>query len=157
MKYPDLNFFVIINPNSGPGDAPWWPNVDYAREIPKLNAFTNVHTVGYVRSTYCNRPIDQVFQDIDTYATRKIGGKDKLFQGIFVDETVNIFSPEVKTYLDRVDSKIKGTQGLSGKRFVCSLDSDCLRGANLDPDNTQSGNSRQQGSRKSRTRHHCGR
>ncbi|KAH7088816.1 Spherulation-specific family 4-domain-containing protein [Paraphoma chrysanthemicola] len=118
VKYPDINFLVIVNPDSGPGAAPWWPNIDYAREIPKLTAFTNVHAVGYVRSTYCNRPIDQVFQDIDTYATRKIGGKDKLFQGIFVDETVNIFSPEVKTYLDRVDSKIKGTRGLSGKRFT---------------------------------------
>ncbi|KAH7069092.1 Spherulation-specific family 4 [Paraphoma chrysanthemicola] len=121
VKYPNTEFLVIVNPDSGPGAAPWWPNVDYAREIPKLNAFTNVKTVGYVRSTYCNRPIDQVFQDIDTYATRKINGKDNLFQGIFVDETVNIFSPEVKTYLDRVDSKIKGTQGLSGKRLIPTI------------------------------------
>lgn len=118
VKYPDLNFLVIINPDSGPGSAPWWPNADYAREIPKLNAFTNVQTVGYVRSTYCNRPIDQVFQDIDTYAKRQIAGESGLFQGIFVDETVNVFSPDVKGYLDRVDSKIKGTDGISGKRIV---------------------------------------
>lgn len=121
--HPDLEFFIIINPNSGPGDAPWWPNEDYVREIPRLNACPNVVTLGYVRATYCKRPLEDVFEDIDTYAVR---AEDVAFpglglQGVFVDETVNLYSEDAKKYLDQVDQKVKKSQGIAGRKLVSIL------------------------------------
>jgi hypothetical protein len=110
---------IIINPNSGPGAAPWWPNEDYVREIPRLNAYSNVQIVGYVRATYCKRSIDDVCEDVEAYANRSLDGVPGLeVQGIFVDETTNLYSSKVKRYLDEIDGKVKTTEGIGGERIV---------------------------------------
>jgi hypothetical protein len=116
--YPNLEFLVIINPNSGPGAAPWWPNGDYIREIPRLNELPNVTTLGYVRATYCKRDLKDVLEDIQTYAER--GRKDAGLRvdGIFVDETVNLYSKEAKGYLDVIDRKVEESIGVTGSRLV---------------------------------------
>jgi hypothetical protein len=111
---------IIVNPDSGPGAAPWWPNKDYIREIPLLNAYANVKIVGYVHATYCERLIEDVFQDIKTYA--KWPKNEHLIklevQGIFVDETVNLYSPQAKQYLRRIDDEVKTSEGIGGNRIV---------------------------------------
>jgi hypothetical protein len=115
----DLKFLIIINPNSGPGAAPWWPNEDYVREIQRLNAYANVQIVGYVRATYCKRFIEDVCEDIQTYANRPQNGTPDLeVQGIFVDETTNLYSSRVKRYLDQIDEKVKTTHGIGGDCVV---------------------------------------
>lgn len=116
--HPDLEFLVIVNPNSGPGAPPWWPNEDYVREIPRLNASRNVTTVGYVRTTYCRRPVEDVVQDIEVYAKRNNVFAGLQVHGIFVDETVNLYSKEAKHYLDRIDHTVKGSAGIHGNRIV---------------------------------------
>ncbi|KAH7395272.1 Spherulation-specific family 4-domain-containing protein [Phaeosphaeria sp. MPI-PUGE-AT-0046c] len=116
---PSLQFLVIVNPNSGPGAAPWWPNEDYVREVPQLSRYSNVQIVGYVRATYCQRGIANVFDDIETYAKRaksETGGLQ--LQGIFVDETANVYSPVVKQYLDQIDQKVKMVGGVGGNRLT---------------------------------------
>jgi hypothetical protein len=120
LAHSDLRFILIINPNSGPGAAPWWPNADYVRELRRLSAYANVQMVGYVRATYCQRPIDDVFEDIETYAAWRNSnvcpglGVD----GIFIDETVNLYSPQAKQYLDSIDDRIVATDGIGGFRLV---------------------------------------
>ncbi|KAH7398536.1 Spherulation-specific family 4 [Pyrenochaeta sp. MPI-SDFR-AT-0127] len=118
-KYPNLQFLIILNPNNGPGEAPWWPNEDYVREIPRLNAHTNVTLVGYVYATYCQRSADDVFLDIQTYAERGKGWLSVLgVQGIFVDETVNLYSEKMKGYLDAIDQQVKKSEGIVGNKIV---------------------------------------
>jgi hypothetical protein len=111
---------IIVNPNSGPGVAPWWPNKDYIREIPLLNAYANVKIVGYVRATYCKRHIEDVFEDIKTYAEWPKNEHliELKVQGVFVDETVNLYSPQVKQYLREIDDAVKMSKGISGDRIV---------------------------------------
>ncbi|KAH7116121.1 Spherulation-specific family 4 [Dendryphion nanum] len=118
--YPALKWVVIVNPINGPGGPPWWPNEDYVREIPRLNAEPNVTTIGYIRIDYCRRPIEEVYEDIKTYADR---ATDPQFpglglEGIFVDETPNHHTEEFKNYLDAVDRYIKGIDGILGDRIV---------------------------------------
>ncbi|KAJ4351782.1 uncharacterized protein N0V89_007125 [Didymosphaeria variabile] len=122
ISNPALNFVVIVNPNSGPGSEPWWPNADYIREIPKLNAQPNVRTVGYVSTAYCKRTIEEVFTDIDRYATWAVedGVLDLGINGIFFDETPNIFTNEVKDYLGAITRKVKESKQRLGDRLVCS-------------------------------------
>jgi hypothetical protein len=118
---PDLNFLIIINPNNGPGAAPWWPNQDYMREIARLNAYVNVQLVGYVHATYCQRSIENVLRDIKTYSDRpKKECRNGLeIQGIFVDETVNLYSAKAAEYLRKIDDEIKASDGIGGDRKVC--------------------------------------
>ncbi|KAF2268664.1 hypothetical protein CC78DRAFT_529675 [Lojkania enalia] len=117
---PNLNFIIIVNPNSGPGSPPWWPNADYIREIPRLNAQPNACTVGYVRTTYCRRPIQEVLRDIATYAdwSKDFSINGLGVNGIFFDETPNVYSEEVKTYLDSITEAVKSDTGIRGERIV---------------------------------------
>ncbi len=116
--YPDVNFLVIVNPNSGPGGMPL-PSHDYIREVPKLNAFPNVHTVGYIRIDYCKQPLEQSFHDIKLYADwKKHHDIPGLFvRGIYVDETPNHVSRERGQYLDALREYIKASEDL-GDRLV---------------------------------------
>lgn len=113
---------IIVNPISGPGGPPWWPNKDYVREIPRLNAEPNVTTIGYIRVDYCRRPLEEVFGDIKTYADRSVDPdfEGLGMEGIFVDETPNHAKPEFKEYLDAVDQYIKNVDGILGSRIVCN-------------------------------------
>ncbi|KAF2473726.1 uncharacterized protein BDR25DRAFT_256563 [Lindgomyces ingoldianus] len=116
----DVNFTIIINPNSGPGSAPWWPNDDYVREIPRLNEHSNVRIVGYVRTAYCQRPIQEVYRDITKYAewSRDHVASRLSVKGIFFDETTNVFSEEVREYLDAISQYVKQSEGILGDRTV---------------------------------------
>ncbi|KAH6645411.1 cell surface protein [Truncatella angustata] len=117
--HPDTNFLVIVNPNSGPGDTPL-PSHDYLREVPKLNAYPNVYTVGYVRIDYCRKPLWETYGEIrryaDWHAAYEVPGL--YVQGIFVDEVPNHFSAERFEYLTEVRSLIKNAHGLLDDRLV---------------------------------------
>ena len=113
----NLDFIIIINPNSGPGSAPWWPNIDYIREIPKLNAYPNVQVIGYVRTTWCKRPLEDVFTDIDTWSKRSIT-QECVIHGIFFDETPNLYDVEVKDYLDAITRHVKGKDEIHRDKLV---------------------------------------
>jgi hypothetical protein len=116
-RYRSVPFLVIVNPQSGPGNDTWWPNEDYVRELPKLNAYPNVRTIGYVRSQYCERPVDDVYADIDAYAERS-STPGLGVNGIFIDETDNHYTEDVKQYLDDLDTHIKANDGFGGDRIV---------------------------------------
>ncbi|EPE31768.1 cell surface spherulin 4-like protein [Glarea lozoyensis ATCC 20868] len=122
--YPSLRFTIIVNPNSGPGGASFsLPDEHYAREIPKLNARPNVCTVGYVRVDYCKRSLGEVFQEVATYAgwsrsTDRETGVTLGLHGIFFDETPNLYSRNVASYLDSVSARVKASEGILGHRLV---------------------------------------
>ncbi|KAL3476617.1 Spherulation-specific family 4 [Aspergillus californicus] len=115
---PSLDFLVIVNPNSGPGEKDI--DASYAREVPRLNAFANVYTVGYIRVDYCRKPLQQSYDEIARYAswsedyeTTSLG-----VRGIFVDETPNHHSPERAEYLSALTRYIKSSPGILSDRFV---------------------------------------
>jgi hypothetical protein len=115
-----LDFIIVLNPNSGPGAPPWWPNADYIREIPKLNAQPNVQTLGYVATTYCKRPISEVVSDIASYANW-VADPQLLglwVNGIFFDETPNVFSEAAQGYLETITSAVKAQSGIMGAKLV---------------------------------------
>ncbi|KAF1992691.1 hypothetical protein P154DRAFT_625923 [Amniculicola lignicola CBS 123094] len=117
---PDLQFIIIVNPNSGPGSPPWWPNPDYVRDIPKLNAQANVKTVGYVRIDYGRKPIEEVFEDIKKYGewSKDFETTGLGVEGVFFDETPNKYSEGNKAYLDAMSRRVKEQPGMLGDRTV---------------------------------------
>ena len=96
------------------------PSHDYVREVPKLNVNANVYTVGYVRIHYCNRPLSEVYEEIETYAgwAKDYESTGLGVKGILLDETPNHYSTDRAEYLDAVRQHIKATAGILGDRLV---------------------------------------
>lgn len=130
-----------MNPDSGPGKSPWWPNKDYVREIPRLTAHKNVTTVGYVPIDYCNRDIQDVQKDVNSYAGWR--GDSNIpgcfVDGIFFDETPNEHSASKIQYLESITKFVKKHPEL-GQRIVIHnpgcLPDDQLKSAAIQPDIT---------------------
>jgi len=119
--HPSVEFLVIINPNSGPGDGSR-PGHDYEREVPRLTSKPNVTTIGYVRVDYCKKPLHDACEEIDRFAgwVTKHGSDvpGLSVDGIYVDETPNHFSAGRKLYLEALHKHVKGKDGLLGQRLV---------------------------------------
>ena len=117
-RNPHHDFVIVINPNSGPGGHPL-PCNDYLREIPKLNKYPNVQTVGYIKIDWCRRPLSGTFSDIETYAGWSLSGwLGTYVEGVFVDETPNHFSEERAEYLHAVRKYIRAIAGFGDRRLV---------------------------------------
>jgi Spherulation-specific family 4 len=115
--HPNVTFLVIVNPNSGPGGKPL-PGYDYVREVPKLNAYANVVTVGYVRIDYCRKPLSEACDEIETYAGWTNENPALGLKGVLLDETPNHYSADRAGYLNALRQHIKATKGLGGERLV---------------------------------------
>ncbi|RAL10681.1 spherulation-specific family 4 protein [Aspergillus homomorphus CBS 101889] len=116
--HPDLEFLVIINPNSGPGDLPS-PDSNYAREVARLNSYPNVYLIGYIRIDYCRKPLPETLAEIDRYAQWATDERPGLgLGGIMVDETPNHHSPERAEYLQKLHEYVKSVEGILGDRLV---------------------------------------
>ena len=110
--YPNLDFLVIVNPNSGPSNSPI-PDANYTREIPRLNAQPNVRTIGYVRTNYCMRSYEEASQDVATYGGWWKHHNDGVYvEGIFFDETPDQVSEAAAAYLDKLTLHAKSMSGL---------------------------------------------
>jgi Spherulation-specific family 4 len=91
-----VSIVAIINPNSGPDNAP--PNPDYQQGIKDLHQ-AGIKIVGYVHSNYSNRSIQAVKADIDLYTAHfKV-------DGIFIDEAAS--STEKSNYYRQLYQYIK--------------------------------------------------
>lgn len=125
--HPNLNFTVVINPENGPGDSSY-PGDDYAPQIQSLNAYSNVRTVGYVRTDYASRNISSVIDDVATYSswsTNRTANTNTsaplAVHGIFFDEAPYDYSPTIAKYMETINQAAKNMSGLLADRIV-SLD-----------------------------------
>ncbi|KAH6645410.1 Spherulation-specific family 4 [Truncatella angustata] len=114
---PTLNFTVIVNPSSGPGENPL-PSDDYYTAVQKLNSYANVKTVGYVRTGYATRNITEVIDDVLTYAGWSANSSSLGMSGIFFDEAVHQYDADAVTYMETIDQVAKNATGLLGDRRV---------------------------------------
>jgi hypothetical protein len=113
---------VIVNPHDGPGMSDPF-DANYAREIPRLNALSTVTTLGYVKTNYGKRPLNEVETDIEAYAgwAKHFETSDLGVKGIFFDETPNLYDAEKEAYLNDIDQTVKKAQGIQGQRLVRTL------------------------------------
>ncbi|KAJ7235171.1 Spherulation-specific family 4, partial [Mycena haematopus] len=91
--YPDVQFYVIVNPDSGPGPT----DANYQAAVAALHTYANVLLIGYVYTSYGAQPLDQVQQDIDTYASWPPASG---LAGIFFDETQAGLTSTYQAYTD---------------------------------------------------------
>ena len=109
---PDLNFTVVVNPASGPG-AGLGPDGNYTRDIPRLNSYANVRTVGYVSTSWTNREVALVLKDIMVYSVwaENTTTKGLGMHGIFLDETPALWSATSAQFLEIVAKAIRSEKG----------------------------------------------
>ncbi|KAF8583568.1 hypothetical protein K439DRAFT_1348278 [Ramaria rubella] len=90
---PDLPFYIIVNPDSGPGSAT--PTAGYQTCIPSLRANSNVKVIGYVATGEgASRSQADVEGDVDLYAA---WGSAYRPDGVFFDQAATS-SQEVSVY-----------------------------------------------------------
>jgi hypothetical protein len=77
------------------------PDQVYLDELPKLRAYPNIRTLGYVATNYADKPIDEVLAEIGMYAKwPKLSNDTKMrVDGIFLDETPSTYNAEEYEYL----------------------------------------------------------
>ncbi|KAJ7751334.1 Spherulation-specific family 4 [Mycena olivaceomarginata] len=91
--FPDVQFYVIVNPDSGPGPT----DTNYQAAVAALRTHANVLLVGYVFTSFGARPLDEVQQDIETYAGWPTASG---LAGIFFDETQAGLTSTYMAYTD---------------------------------------------------------
>src|SRR5258708_4599173 len=104
--HPLLNFVVIVNPKSGPGDSQY-PDNNYDPAVRKLNSYPNVKTVGYVRTGYATRNISTVLAEVNTYAGWASKSPDLAMHGIFFDEAPHEYVSDAVPYMQTVNLAVK--------------------------------------------------
>ncbi|KAL8752954.1 MAG: hypothetical protein Q9184_005567 [Pyrenodesmia sp. 2 TL-2023] len=88
-SHPNVNFQVVVNPNSGPGTSSFPTDANIIAGIVKLNSHPNVRTVGYVLTQHGTRDTALVKADVDVYASWASytdAGADIAIGGIYFDE-----------------------------------------------------------------------
>ncbi|EAW24740.1 spherulation-specific family 4 protein [Aspergillus fischeri NRRL 181] len=116
-NYPNLNFTIIINPSSGPGNSSQ-PSSQYAHQIQRLNAYPNVRTVGYVRTGYASRNLTTVLQEVGIYSGWAAVSPTLAMRGIFFDEVPSEYTTSAAEYLATINEAVKNASGLRPDRTV---------------------------------------
>ncbi|KAL8867950.1 MAG: hypothetical protein Q9174_005322 [Haloplaca sp. 1 TL-2023] len=95
---PEVDWQIIVNPNSGPGTSSP-PDANYIDAISKLNSFQNVATLGYIATGYTQVPYTTVASQIDIYAQwADYDAANISVSGIFFDEANNTAANDVYEY-----------------------------------------------------------
>ncbi|KAJ5759422.1 Spherulation-specific family 4 [Penicillium odoratum] len=99
---PDIEFQVIVNPSSGPGDTTY-PEAAYIAGIAQLNSYDNVVVLGYIPTEYATRDISDVESDISTYSGwAAYTEKNIAVSGIFFDEAPRTDDTSLISYMTEV-------------------------------------------------------
>lgn len=65
-SHPELDFLVVVNPNSGPGPGVL-PDANYIEALARLTAAPNVKVIGYVHCSYGKRLLDELVAEVSAY------------------------------------------------------------------------------------------
>lgn len=113
----DLDFLVIVNPNSGPGSKEH-PDDAYQAALLKLSTYSNVMMVGYVLTGYATRKMEDVLSDISRYAGWSSMNSSFAMSGIFFDEAPHQPDEAASAYMRDVTKAVKETSGLQDPQLV---------------------------------------
>ncbi|KAG8625490.1 hypothetical protein KVT40_007241 [Elsinoe batatas] len=118
-KYPNVNFNIIINPNSGPGTSGTPPDQTWIDTIAKLNSKPNTQLLGYTHVLYGARPSTEVQSDIATYASwAKYKAANIALDGIFFDESPSNNTPALLSYMKDLTTTARTSLKSTNKRIV---------------------------------------
>ncbi|EOO00305.1 putative cell surface spherulin 4-like protein [Phaeoacremonium minimum UCRPA7] len=117
--HPSVPWSVVVDPHNGPGlsGLPGDNDANYISGVSQLNAYSNVKTIGYVRTNYATSSMDELkknitqWHDWSTYT-----GADIAVDGIFFDESTDNFS-----YLNEAITFARTTFGSNPITTICNF------------------------------------
>ncbi|KAL2674170.1 hypothetical protein Neosp_012617 [[Neocosmospora] mangrovei] len=86
----NIPWLVVVDPLNGPGASgkPGNDDINYIDGTSKLNSYSNVKTIGYVRANYGQAPLDELKTNITTWSNwGTYTAADVGVGGIFFDES----------------------------------------------------------------------
>ncbi|KAK3342188.1 spherulin 4-like cell surface protein [Lasiosphaeria hispida] len=113
----DLKFTVVVNPSSGPGSESL-PDSHYREAIGQFGKYPNVELLGYVRTSYAKRSIEDVIRDINVYAGWSSQNMSLSMNGIFLDEAPHQYSHDADSFMRKVGQEINGATGLREPKTI---------------------------------------
>ncbi|KAL5119597.1 hypothetical protein ACEQ8H_002443 [Pleosporales sp. CAS-2024a] len=114
---PELNYTIIINPSSGPGNASG-PDNAYSAALKQLSTYPNVQKIGYVRTGYATRNLSDVVSEVNKYSAW--AAQDQAFEmdGIFFDESPHQYSQNAVDFMLSATRTVKSASGIQGQKTV---------------------------------------
>lgn len=104
---PDVTYYVVLDPDSGPGGGQY-PSSDYITAVAKFNSYSNVQTIGYVHTAYMDETTDAVNANVTIYAGWSgYTDSDISVKGIFFDEATDTESQTAYDYMSTVASNAR--------------------------------------------------
>lgn len=113
----DLNFVLIINPDSGPSNSTSLTG-QYFNAVEQFANVANVQTVGYVRTGYGTRAVNDIVQDIQSYANWSTINPQLTVHGIFFDESAYEDKPGALDDQVAANEAVKNASGILNPRLV---------------------------------------
>lgn len=105
------------------------PEPAYVAEIPKLKAYPNIQTLGYVATDYTEEPLDSVLSDIRRWASwpTLLHGPRMEVDGIFFDEIPGPYQWQKHDYLKTTTDAVQNSEYL-GSKIIGTTIPPCNRG-----------------------------
>ena len=116
-RHTELDFTVVVNPNSGPGRDPL-PDENYQREIQKIYEHPNIRPLGYVATTYGVKDLQLLRAEIAAYAKWGVLQPKLAMTGIFFDETPWQYDAQLVEYLTQASSAVRNQTGWAATNSV---------------------------------------
>ncbi|OOQ85259.1 hypothetical protein PEBR_26942 [Penicillium brasilianum] len=108
-SHPDIEFQVIVNPDSGPGDTTY-PDANLITGISTLNSYDNVHVIGYIRTNYAECAQAEVDSQIAVYSGwSSYTAKNISVSGIFFDEAPRTNENTKIAYMQSISATAKSS------------------------------------------------
>lgn len=108
-SFPDVQFQVIVNPNSGPGETAY-PDENIIAGVAKLNNHDNVQVIGYVHTEYAERDISVIESQVSIYSKwASYKAKNITVSGIFFDEAPRTNDAAKISYMQTVSALAKSS------------------------------------------------
>ena len=100
---PNVNWQIIINPNSGPRTYP--PNANYIAGVSKIKNYPNAVTLGYVDTGFTKVSYSTLKSEIDTWAKwSTYTAANIAIDGIFFDDVSNAASSATYSYYQQASA-----------------------------------------------------
>ncbi|OGE49275.1 hypothetical protein PENARI_c022G12046 [Penicillium arizonense] len=107
--HPYTTFYLIVNPQSGPGSTEFPQNI-FITAFAKLKSYSNAKLLGYISTVYGNRAIADVEREVSVYSNwASYQGKNIAVDGIFFDEGSNGQDTTKLAYYQQVSKTAKNS------------------------------------------------
>ncbi|KAJ5380679.1 Spherulation-specific family 4 [Penicillium cataractarum] len=108
-SHPNIEFQVIVNPDSGPGDTSY-PDENLITGVSTLNSYDNVQVIGYIPTNYAERAQAEVNSQIAAYSGwSSYKAKNISVSGIFFDEAPRTNDNTTISYMQSISTTAKSS------------------------------------------------